>query len=273
MRFEKMHGLGNDFIMLDDSNNTLCDCSALAKRLCDRRTGIGADGLILVRKSDVADVRMSIFNSDGSEAEMCGNGIRCFARYARDLGLTPRDSFSVETLAGIMKAVVASDSPFACTVNMGEPHFERDAIPMPGSGVCRLEKLTALDREFTYSAILLGVPHAVIFVDDVSFELAEKYGAAIEHYPAFLNRANANFAHVVDRNTVEVRTWERGCGVTLACGTGSSSVAVCCADAGLTERSVDIRLALGMLHIDWAEDGCVYMTGPAEYAFSGDVTI
>ena len=271
MKFTKMHGLGNDFILVEDPNADIHGGSGLAKKLCDRRTGIGADGLILVRKSDRADVRMSIFNSDGSEAEMCGNGIRCFGRYAFDRGLVPKDGFSVDTLAGIMRIEIASADPFLCTVNMGKPVFDRPDIPMTGSGVCKLEKLEALGREFTYSTILLGVPHTVVFVDGVSFADAEKYGPVIERLPMFINRTNVNFAHVADDHTVEVITWERGCGVTLACGTGSSSVAVCCADAGFTKRRCTIKLPIGDLQIDWAPDGHVYMTGPAEYTFCGEV--
>ena len=271
MHFTKLHGLGNDFVTFDNRNGAIAEekKNALAARLCHRRTGIGGDGMILVENSETCDTRMRIFNSDGSEAEMCGNGVRCFAKYVYDNGIVKKERFSVETLAGPMIADLTVENGL-CThvrVNMGKPFFNRAEIPVVGEGECQLQTLKALDRTFTFSTILLGVPHTVVFVDDVLGFDWQKYGAEIERMP------NVNFAQVLDENNVLVRTFERGCGPTLACGTGSSSVAVCCARAGKTGRRVTIHLELGTLTIEWAESGEVFMTGPAALAFSGEVAI
>ncbi len=274
MIFTKAHGLGNDFVITDDREEKLQGLSALAKRLCHRRTGIGADGLILVRESQTCDTRMVIFNSDGSEAEMCGNGVRCFAKYVYDKGIVKTDSFSVETLAGpmVIDLTVENGLAAAARVDMGVPEFRRECIPMTGQGECRLEKLTALDREFTYSTILLGVPHTVVFVEEMpSYEDLCRYGAFIETMPLFPRKTNVNFTRVMDRETVEVRTWERGCGATYACGTGSSSAAVCAHLAGFTGKHVKVCLELGALDILYGENGHVFMTGPAAFAFEGEV--
>lgn len=278
LHFIKMHGLGNDFIMLYDMELALAshpDLPQLARRLCARRTGIGADGLMLVRPSDTCDVRMTLYNSDGSMAEMCGNGIRCFAKYAYDNGICKKDELSVETLAGpmLIRLTVENGKAVKAAVNMGVPRFDRPSIPMTGEGDCLEQSLTVLGETFTYSSVLLGVPHTVVFVDDVDAIDIERFGPVIENLPEYPHRTNVNFAQVIDANTVKVRTWERGCGATLACGTGSSSVAACCAASGRTGRSVRILLALGDLDILWAEDGSVIMTGPAEYSFSGEADI
>ena len=278
MQFTKLHGLGNDFITIDNRNGAIAEekKNALAARLCHRRTGIGGDGLILVENSETCDTRMRIINSDGSEAEMCGNGVRCFAKYVYDNGIVKKERFSVETLAGPMIADLTDDNGL-CThvrVNMGKPFFNRAEIPVVGEGECQLQTLKALDRTFTFSTILLGVPHTVVFVDDVLGFDWQKYGAEIERMTdLFPRKTNVNFAQVLDENNVLVRTFERGCGPTLACGTGSSSVAVCCARAGKTGRRVTIHLELGTLTIEWAESGEVFMTGPAALAFSGEVAI
>ncbi len=276
MDFVKAHGLGNDFVIADGRNGayTDTDLCALARRVCHRRTGVGADGLIFVRESSTEDIRMQLFNSDGSEAEMCGNGIRCFAKYVFDKGIIRNEKFVIETLAGPQRIELAvKDGKTASVrVNMGSPFREKRDIPMTGEGECRLEKINALGREFTFSAILLGVPHAAVFVDEIpeNEELC-RYGRAIETAPVFPRRANVNFTRVIDPENIEVRTWERGCGATYACGTGSSSAAVCSAIAGKTGRHVFVHLALGTLEILWADDGNVYMTGPAEFAFEGDM--
>lgn len=278
MIFTKAHGLGNDFIITDDrENNFSGDLSALAKKLCHRRTGIGADGLIFVRRSDCCDVRMQIFNSDGSEAEMCGNGVRCFAKYVYDKGIFKHERMRVETLAGpmLINLTINEGAAVAARVDMGVPETNRENIPVAGKGVCQLEKLSAMGREFTFSTILLGVPHTVIFMDHLpTAEEVMKYGSVIEPMTElFPKKTNVNFTHVVDDNTIEVRTYERGCGPTLACGTGSSSAAVCCAMAGYTGKRVEVRLELGSLNIEWAENAHVFMTGPAAFSFEGSVDI
>ncbi len=278
MQFQKLHGLGNDFAIFDNRDGAIREeiKNELSLRLCNRRTGIGGDGVILVENSESCDICMRIFNSDGSEAEMCGNGVRCFIKYVYDNGIVKRESFSVETLAGPMLAELTVKDG-VCThvrVNMGKPFFDRKDIPVVGEGECQLQEMTVLDRTFTYSTILLGVPHTVVFVDDVLGFEWEKYGEIIErNTDLFPRKTNVNFAQVLDGENVLVRTYERGCGPTLACGTGSSSVAVCCAKAGKTGRKVNIHLELGCLNIEWAEDGNVFMTGPATYAYCGDVEI
>ncbi|MBS1479950.1 MAG: diaminopimelate epimerase [Christensenellaceae bacterium] len=278
MHFTKLHGLGNDFVTFDNRDGAIAEekKNALAARLCHRRTGVGGDGLILVENSEPCDTRMRIFNSDGSEAEMCGNGVRCFAKYVYDTGIVKKERFSVETLAGPMIAELTVENG-VCThvrVNMGKPFFNRADIPVVGEGECQLQTLTALDKTFTFSTILLGVPHTVVFVDDVLGFDWQKYGEVIERMTElFPRKTNVNFAQVLDEGNVLVRTFERGCGPTLACGTGSSSVAVCCARAGKTGRKVTIHLELGTLEIDWTESGDVFMTGPAALAFEGEVDV
>lgn len=275
MRFTKAHGLGNDFVITDDRRGMFAaDLPALARELCDRHTGVGADGLMFVRESerDDCDVRMQLFNSDGSEAEMCGNGVRCFAKYVFDKGIVTKRSFSVDTLAGPQRIelVLEGDKAVLARVNMGKPERKKPLIPMLGEGECVLEKLTAGGRVLTFSAVLLGVPHAAVFVEELpDFESLCRIGREIERMPLFPRGINVNFTHVIDSNNIEVRTWERGAGATLACGTGSSSAAVCSAIAGFTGREVRVHLLRGDLDILWAADGSVFMTGPAAFSFEG----
>lgn len=278
MIFSKLNGLGNDFVITDDRENKYTEnLDEMARKLCHRRTGIGADGLVFVRKSETCDVRMQIFNSDGSEAEMCGNGVRCFAKYVYDKGIFKHERMSVETLAGpmIIDLTVKDGVAVAAKVDMGVPETRREFIPVVGTGECQLEKLAAVDKEFTFSTILLGVPHTVVFMDHLpTAEEVFKYGSVIEPMTSiFPRKTNVNFTHVLDDHTIEVRTYERGCGPTLACGTGSSIAAVCCAMAGYTGKKVEVQLELGSLHIEWAENGHVFMTGPAALSFEGSVEV
>jgi len=249
------------------------DYNALAPRLCARQTGIGADGLLILLGSEKADVRMRIVNSDGSEAEMCGNGIRCFAKYVYERGVLRKETFSVETLAGVMrpKLTVENGAVTGVTVDMGEPFLHCEQIPVCGEGLCVDRLLTVDGEEFRFTSVLLGVPHTVIFVDDPTDRKWMAMGWDIEHASVFPRRTNVNFVRVLDDHTVELRTFERGCGPTLACGTGACGTAVACALNGKTGRSVDVRIALGTLHIDWAADNRVYMTGPAEIVFDGEI--
>ena len=271
MKITKMHGLGNDFIVFFDEGTVELDVTDMAQRLCDRHTGIGADGLVIVMPSEVADVRMRIINSDGSEAEMCGNGIRCFAKYAYDRKIITKDIFTVETLAGIMTPEIIAEDGVAklVKVNMGKPTFTASAIPMAVEAEKVIDYTIDVDGTFyVVSSVLLGVPHTEVFVDDVQTVPLTVLGPKIEKHPLFPKGTNVNFVQVVNENTVKVRTWERGAGATLACGTGSCSSAVMAHEKGLTGRSVDVQLYLGTLHIDYDEDGTVYMTGPAAEVFS-----
>ena len=274
MQFTKVHGLGNDFIIIDGRKETR-DYAALAKKLCHRQTGIGADGLLIVENSERAEIRMRIVNEDGSEAEMCGNGIRCFAKYVFREGIVPKTEFGVETLAGIMrpKLVLQNGVVTGVTVDMGEPVLDCEAIPVAGSGRCIDREMTIQGETLRYTTVLVGVPHTLIYVDDPTDKKWMNMGWDIEHASVFPKRSNVNFAKVVDERTLVMRTFERGCGPTLACGTGACSVAVASYLNGKTERSVDINIELGTLHIDWAEDNHVYMTGPAEIVFTGEISI
>lgn len=271
MKLTKMHGLGNDFIVFFDDGATTLDVTTMARRLCDRHTGIGADGLVIVMPSAVADVRMRIINSDGSEAEMCGNGIRCFAKYAYDRKIIEKETFTVETLAGIMEPTIIADRGVAqlVKVKMGQPIFKASHIPMN----IESEKVLShtIDVEgvsYEVSSVLLGVPHTEVFVDDVTAVPLTVLGPKIEKHPLFPKGTNVNFVQVVNDTTVKVRTWERGAGATLACGTGSCASAVMAHEKGFTGRSVDVELYLGTLRIDYEADGTVYMTGPATEVFS-----
>ena len=274
MDFVKMHGLGNDFVFIEDKTGQDKDYTALARAMCNRHTGIGADGLIVIVDSRVADVRMRIINSDGSEAEMCGNGIRCFAKYVYDSGIIEKKQFTVETPAGIMEpeiTVGADNKAELITINMGRPSFNRSEIPMEGADGRVLNEDLCVDGEnWKITSLLMGVPHTVTYVDDVDSVDIEKIGPLFEKHEAFPKHTNINFAQQLDDRTVKVRTWERGAGATLACGTGSCSVAVASFLNGRTGREVDIQLPLGTLHIEYREeDGNVYMTGPAAVSFTG----
>lgn len=274
MDFVKMHGLGNDFVFIEDKTGQDKDYTVLARAMCNRHTGIGADGLIVIVDSRVADVRMRIINSDGSEAEMCGNGIRCFAKYVYDSGIIEKKQFTVETPAGIMEPEVtvgADNKAELITINMGRPSFNRSEIPMEGTNGRVLNEDLCVDGEnWKITSLLMGVPHTVTYVDDVDSVDIEKIGPLFEKHEAFPKHTNINFAQQMDDRTVKVRTWERGAGATLACGTGSCSVAVASFLNGRTGREVDIQLPLGTLHIEYREeDGNVYMTGPAAVSFTG----
>lgn len=273
MNFVKMHGLGNDFVFLEDKEGREKDYTVLAKEMCDRHTGIGADGLIVTVPSTVADVCMRIINADGSEAEMCGNGIRCFAKYVYEQGIITKKEFTVETLGGIMKPAlhVKDGTVVSVTIDMGIPKLERSAIPMEGpKGEVKWEEFTVDGVTYHINSMYLGVPHTMVWVDEVTQVDLPVLGRKIETHPAFPKKTNVNFVQLVDDHTIRVRTWERGAGATLACGTGSCASAVAAFLNGMTKREVDVELYLGTLHIEYREeDGRVYMTGPAEVSFTG----
>lgn len=277
VNFTKMQGLGNDFIMIDGFKETLPpDLMTMTKQLCDRHFGIGADGVIIVLPSDKADYRMRIINADGSEVEMCGNGIRCFAKYVYEAGLLPQgqDRFTVETLAGIMTPciVLQGANATAVTVDMGEPVLEREAVPMLGPvGQAINEPITVLDTTFSLTAVSMGNPHCVIFVAAPDQIDLIKYGPALENHSAFPRKTNVHFVEVMNRQELRMRVWERGVGITLACGTGACAVLVAAVLNKKTERKAKVHLPGGTLEIEWADNNHIYMTGPAQSVFTGKV--
>ena len=276
MEFTKVHGLGNDFILLEQQAYEKRNLADLARELCDRHTGIGADGLLLVAPAAdrAADIRMRIINQDGSEAEMCGNGIRCFARYAYEQGFVDGSDFRVETKAGIMvpHVLVENGKVKAVRIDMGKPVLERDKIPMRGQSERVVsEKLRlADDSSYEITSVLMGVPHTMIFVDAVSDEMVKTIGPKIEKHSSFPRGTNVNFVVVHNRKEIEVRTWERGAGATLACGTGCCAAVVAACLNGYTDQQVTVHVQLGDLQIQYRDEGNVWMTGPAAILYRGE---
>lgn len=275
MRFAKMHGAGNDYVYVNGFAEAVADPAALARAVSNRQFGIGSDGLILILPSEIADVRMRMFNADGSEAEMCGNGIRCVAKYAYDHALVTNKEIRVETGAGVKPLQLftnAADKVERVRVNMGQPVLKRSRIPMAGPEAEQVvaESLAVLDRTFAITCVSMGNPHCVIFVDDVDAFPVELYGPAIENHPSFPRRINVEFVQVLSSGEVRQRTWERGAAETLACGTGASAVTVAGVLTGRTDRRLINHLRGGDLEMEWAEDGDIYMTGPAVQVFEGD---
>jgi len=269
-----MHGLGNDFVVFIDEAGANKDFSDLAVRLCDRHTGIGADGIMVVVPSTIADTRMRIINADGSEAEMCGNGIRCFAKYVYERGVITKESFTIETLAGIMKPslTVEDGKVTLVTVDMGKPVFEAAQIPM-NVDLPKVQNVSVKVEEQVYevSSVLMGVPHTEVFVDDVTAVPLTTLGPKLEKHELFPRGTNVNFVEVVDKNHIKVRTWERGAGATLACGTGCCASVIMAHENGLTNREVDVDVYLGTLRIRYEADGTVFMTGPAAEVFETEL--
>jgi diaminopimelate epimerase len=273
MRFIKMHGIGNDYIYVDCFRETVKEPERLVVHISDRHFGVGGDGLILIMPSDKADARMRMFNADGSEAQMCGNGIRCLAKYVYDSGLCRKEELTVETLAGVLplQLFTSNGSVEKVKVNMGMPRLRRQEIPMLGEGNRVLgEQLTAGDREFTVTCVSMGNPHCVIYVDDVAKFPVTHYGPLLEHHPQFPQRTNVEWIEWLNRQEIRQRTWERGSGETLACGTGACAAIVASVLYGKTDHAVTVHLLGGDLEIEWADDQHVYMTGPAVEAFRGD---
>lgn len=272
--FVKMHGIGNDFIVIDCRDKVvshqLTDISNISRRFCDRRFGIGADQILLLHDSDKADFRMSIFNADGSEVEMCGNGIRCFAKYIWDRNLSSKQVLDIETPAGIIRPEKAGNM---VRVDMGRPELEGRKIPVNLDGMVKDYPLAIDGREFPITCVSMGNPHAVIVVDDLAAFDVHRYGPQIETHKLFPRKTNVEFIQVIDRQTIRMRVWERGSGETLACGTGASAVAVAANMKGIAEKKVTIKLLGGDLSIDLHENGHVYMTGPAEEVFQGIINL
>ena len=275
MKFTKMHGTGNDFIFLLDLNNEYVGQEeSLAKKLCHRRFGIGADGLVLVRNSNVADIQMVIINSDGSRANMCGNAIRCVAKYVYEKGMTNKTNIDIDTLAGIKHLELFIDKENKVEnvrVDMGKPILTPENIPIISpTGSSIKVPITVGGKLYLVTCVSMGNPHAVVFMNDVQDLNIEKIGPLFENHERCPNRINTEFVNVIDRHTAQMRVWERGSGETLACGTGACAVAVACILNGLTENTVTVKLLGGDLQIEWdREKNTVYMTGPAEVSFDG----
>ena len=275
MRFVKMQGAGNDYVYVDCFDQTVADAPALARAVSDRHFGIGADGLILVMPSTRADVRMRMFNADGGEAQMCGNGVRCLAKYTYDSGRSRVNPMRVETGAGVLTLQLRPDGQgkvASARVDMGEPILDGRRIPvaMDANPVVNAP-LRAAGRDFAMTCVSMGNPHTVIYVDDLSAVQLEEWGRAIECHDLFPQRVNAHFVQVISPAEVRMATWERGSGITLACGTGASAVCVAGVLTGRSGREILAHLPGGDLNLEWsAADNHVFMTGPAVEVFRGE---
>jgi diaminopimelate epimerase len=261
MNFWKMHGLGNDYVVIDNQDGKVADAetAGLAKRLCDRRFGVGADGLLLVCQAEATDARMRIFNSDGSEAEMCGNGIRCFAKYCYENGIAPKTEFSVETLAGVKHVwlTVQNGVVASVKVDMGAPRWERKALPMAGEGTCIDQDLQAGGETFKVTCLSMGNPHCVIFVEDVAQFPVERVGPLIENHKLFPKRTNVGFVQVVGPDELRVRVWERGCCAAAPAATRQ----------GMVGSKVVVHVLGGDLQVEIGET--LFLSGAAEKVFEG----
>ena len=275
MRFTKMQGLGNDYIYVNAFEEQVADPPALARRISDRHFGVGGDGLVLIAPSGKADFRMLMYNADGSRGEMCGNASRCVAKYVYDRGMTEKTVVTLETDSGVktLNLTVENGKVQTVCVDMGAPILECGDVPcLLGAGVVKRAPITALGRTFEITPVSMGNPHGVIFLDEPveDFELT-KYGPALEHHPAFPQKVNIEFVNVLSPNRLRMRVWERGSGVTLACGTGSCAALVAANLCGLAGHEAAIELDGGVLHDRWDEQtGHVFMTGPAAFVFDGE---
>ena len=277
MKFTKMHGLGNDYVYVNCFEEKIDNPPAVARFVSDRHIGIGSDGLIMINPSKTADFEMEMYNADGSRGEMCGNGIRCVAKYVYDYGLTDKTQISVETLGGIkyLDLAVEDGKVSLVKVDMGKPKLEADLIPIISEREQVIDEPIEVDgKEYHMTGVSMGNPHAVIYVDDVKGLDLEKIGPKFENHERFPKRINTEFVHCIDRQTVEMRVWERGSGETLACGTGACAVAVSSILNNLTDTQVTVKLLGGDLQIEWdREKDRVFMTGPATVVFDGVIDI
>ena len=278
MKFTKMHGIGNDYVYVNCFEETVPEPEKLAVRLSDRRRSIGGDGLILICPSEVADFRMRMFNADGSEGKMCGNGTRCIGKYVYDKGLTDKTEVTLETLSGIKKLSlhVRNGSVESVTVDMGKAEFEPKLIPAIYDGEMINAPISAAGETRYATAVSMGNPHCVIFTDDRIEDLdLERIGPSYENNPIFPDRVNTEFVNVIDGRTFSMRVWERGSGETAACGTGACAVAAAAVKNGIAKpgENITVKLLGGDLEIKVMDDYRVYMTGPAETAFEGTVEI
>jgi len=275
MKFTKMHGAGNDYVYINGLQEIIADPESLAKAISDRHFGVGSDGLILILPSDKADIRMQMFNADGSEAQMCGNGIRCVAKYAYDHGLARLTEMTAETGAGILRLQLFPGSDGLIErvrVNMGEPRLNRASLPMTGPPQSRAVSVDfeAAGRRLRGTCLSMGNPHCVIYVDEVACYPVHEIGPAVEHHPLFPERVNTIFVELLAKNEIRQRTWERGAGETLACGTGASAACVAGVLTGQSERKLLVHLPGGDLELEWSEDNHLYLTGPATEVYTGE---
>jgi diaminopimelate epimerase len=270
--FTKMHGLGNDYLFIEADTHPIADPAALSRAMSHRHLGAGADGIILILPGERHEFKMRIFNADGSEAETCGNGIRCFAKYVYERGMTAKTEFTIETGGGPNRVVCAVQNGQVVSVrsNMGRPRFDRAEIPMIGPPGRVLEEALDLGEETVrITCVNVGNPHAVIFVPDATAIHLAAIGPRIEHHPAFPQRTNVEFVTVRDRANIVMRIWERGSGITMASGSGSCGAALASMITDRVDRRVNVHLVYGALTIEWADDGCVYQEGPATEVYSG----
>ena len=277
MKFTKMHGIGNDYVYVNCFKETVEHPSEAAIKVSDRHFGIGSDGLILIKPSEVADGKMEMYNADGSQGAMCGNGIRCVAKYMYDYGITDKTSISVETKSGIkyLDLTIKDGKVDTVKVNMGTPILKAADIPVRSAKEQVINEPVMVDgKEWKITCVSMGNPHAITYIDDVKNLEIEKIGPKFENHEIFPDRVNTEFVHVIDRNTVEMRVWERGSGETLACGTGACAVAVSSILNGLTEEEVTVKLLGGDLKIFWDRtENKVYMTGSATTVFDGEIDL
>lgn len=270
--FTKMHGIGNDFVFIDGRRFKIPNPKKTAKLLCNRRFGIGADQLLLLGKSRKADFRMQIFNADGSEVGMCGNGLRCLAKFVRDEKLTTKREIRIETASGIQTAQVLSAS--RVLIDMGVPVLKSKEIPVNLSGRVINRPIRVEGKELRATCLSVGNPHCVIFTEDLEKYPVEKIGPVIENHNLFPQKTNVEFVKVISAREISMRVWERGAGETLACGSGACAAAVASVLNGFTGRKVDVKLKGGILQIEWdRKSGHLFMTGPAETVFKGEVEV
>ena len=277
MKFTKMQGLGNDYVYVNCFQEKIENPVETAIKVSNRNFGIGSDGLIMINPSKVADCEMEMYNADGSRSEMCGNGIRCVGKYVYDYGIAKKPRISVETLAGIkyLDFTIENDKVKLVKVDMGSPELVPANIPVVAEGDTAIDEPINVDGvEYRMTCVSMGNPHAVVYINDVKGLDIEKVGPKFENHERFPRRVNTEFVRVIDRNTVEMRVWERGSGETLACGTGACAVAVSSILNGYTENKVTVKLLGGDLFIEWdREANKVYMTGPAEVSFDGEIQL
>lgn len=276
MKFTKMHGCGNDYIYVNCMDKLIENPAKTAIQVSDRHFGIGSDGLILICPSDIADFRMEMYNADGSEGKMCGNGVRCIAKYVYEYGLTKKQQISVETKAGIkeLDLTVQDGKVVLVKVNMGKAVFTASEIPVEADVDTLIGyEVNVAGKEYHITCVSMGNPHAVTFVEDTKILPLEKIGPEFEHHKMFPDRVNTEFVQVLNRKEVSMRVWERGSGETLACGTGACAVAAACVENGKTEREITVHLLGGDLLLRYEEDGTVWMTGPAAIICDGEIDI
>lgn len=277
MKFTKMHGLGNDYIYVDAISQKIENPNEISKFVSDRHFGIGSDGLVLILPSDIADFKMRMFNSDGSEAEMCGNAIRCVGKFVYDKKMTDKSTITIETLAGIkvLEMTIENGKVVLVKVDMGEPILKAEEIPVLSEKHPVIdEEITAKDYSYNFTCVSMGNPHAITYIENVGEFPLEKIGPLFEIHEKFPRKTNVEFVELIDKNTVKMRVWERGAGETLACGTGACAVLVASVLNGYVGRKSTIKLLGGDLTIEWNEfDNHIYMTGPATTVFEGEIDI